>query len=695
MMQMKLLTSVLILVIFSACNSSLEETHSEMTHIPLNKALKLYSDKALGFTEEDGDFVFRLFAPRAIQVRIAFFETHDGPAFSEEKMTRDADGVWEFRSSRDLWNRYYGYYVKGPAGKGEIFDETVLVADPYSFAVATENSYLHPGRSIIYRDSYDWEGDRWITPDDPRDLVIYEAHLRDLTAHGSSGVEQSGSYLGLTEEGRRGGLKYLKTLGINAVEFLPLQDFGNMEIPYNVETEGLTNTWNPYERNHWGYMTSYFFAPESYYASQGSMNPGEYNGIQGQQVTEFKDMVKALHREGIAVIMDVVYNHVSQYDQNCFKLIDKKYYFRVDEAWDFLKVSGCGNDFRTESPMARRLIVDSVIHWMKEYHVDGFRFDLAAMIDEETLQLILSEARKVNPNVIIIAEPWGGGYMPERFSELGWASWNDKFRNAVKGQNPRDRQGYILGRWDNGTDRESFPTFFMGSLASDALTYQNSSHAVNYLASHDDHTLGDFIRLAIGKNRSDELITDIDRHALLNSEEMAIHRLGAFILATSQGIPMIHSGQEFGRSKVIADSEYPDSHVGRIDHNSYEKDNETNYINYDHAWSNRPLLHYYSQLLALRREMPELRAADRDHLDAVYSENVEMGIGYRVKAHGELRDCYILMNSSRDSTALFMLDEGRWDIYADEASASVQPLRKGIVGQVTLPPRGALLLVRH
>src|SRR5262249_25124199 len=150
----------------------------------------------------------------------------------------------------------------------------------------------------------------------------------------SSGVRAPGTYLGMVEPGRRGGLSYLKALGVNAVEFLPLQDYGNIELPYRDHTVMAAgyplNTWNPYARNHWGYMTSFFFAPETYYASDGTMEPGKYNGADGRAVREMKDMIKALHREGIAVIMDVVYNHVSNYDFNPFKYIDKKYYFRLN-----------------------------------------------------------------------------------------------------------------------------------------------------------------------------------------------------------------------------------------------------------------------------------------------------------------------------------------------------------------------------
>ncbi len=661
----------------------------------LTESLKLRSDKEMGLTWAKGTFHFRVFSPRATEVRLALFSNYRGEADEIHIMTRDDQGVWEYECSDDLWGMYYGYYVSGPSGKGEKFDAGICIADPYSEAVSTRNTYRHPGRSLILKNDFNWEGDTWLTPPDPRDLVIYEANLRDLTAHPSSGAERAGTYPGLTEADKKGGLNYLKSLGINAVEFLPLQDFGNMEIPYQQPVDGVTNTWNPYARNHWGYMTSYFFAPESYYASGGTMKPGAYSGTDGRQARELKTLVKTLHREGISVLMDVVYNHVSQYDYNPLRYIDNKYYFRLDKNFGYLSVSGCGNDFRTEAPMARKLIVDSILYWMKTYHIDGFRFDLAAMIDEKTLKLIRDEAKKLNPNVVIIAEPWGGGYMPARFSELGWASWNDKFRNGIKGQNPHDRLGFIFGKWDEDMDRDKLFGLLTGSLKQDSLTYQNSRHAVNYLESHDDLSFGDFVRLAIGKNTENEVITDLDQHSLLTPQEMHLNKLGAFILAGSQGIMMMHAGQEFARSQVIWGGDVPDPRKGMIDNNSYNKDDETNYINYHTAALNKNLVNYYRGLIKMREGLPELRRADRNACEPVYSENTDFALGVHILPQDDLRECYVLCNASAEKTALFELGNGYWDVYADDAHADSEPIRKGIMGQTTVAPQSGMILIRH
>ncbi|RMD99029.1 MAG: hypothetical protein D6814_06335, partial [Calditrichaeota bacterium] len=450
---------------------------------PMGILDRFYSEKPLGYRFENGQSVFRLFAPRALKVELELFTSCDQEKGQRLAMAKDEQGVWELKLPGKKTGMYYGYHVFGPAGEGEMYDPERLVADPYSVAVCTKNTYRHTGKTLIYEDDFDWEGDSFLGYD-WRDLIILEAHVRDLTAHPSSGVPDSlrGSYPGLLYPGAKGGINYLKDLGVNAVEFLPVQDFGNLEVPFKDASAPVYNTWNPYARNHWGYMTSYFFAPESYYASGASLAPGGYCGADGRAVREFKQVVKTLHQNGIAVILDVVYNHVAEYDQNCFKLTDKKYYFRLNGDLAFESKSGCGNDFKTERPMSRRLIVDSVIYWMKAYHVDGFRFDLAAMLDWETVDMIRREARKINPKVILIAEAWGGGeYELADFSRHGWAAWNDQIRNGIKGQNPENGLGFIFGKWWAKNNLASIKSYIRGSTVRDGGLFQSKAHSINYL----------------------------------------------------------------------------------------------------------------------------------------------------------------------------------------------------------------------
>jgi pullulanase/glycogen debranching enzyme len=657
---------------------------------------QFYSEKPLGCWQEGNALAFRVFTPRALQVTLAIFDRHDAEAGREFKMQRDNDGVWEFFSTENLSGKYYGYRVSGPNGPGEIFDDRIVVADPYSRAVTTMNHYLHPARSLILpEDDFNWEGDGFLKIP-MEDLIIYEMHVRDLTAHPSSGAAPGlrGTYRGLIQSGIKGGIDYIKALGANAVELLPIHDFANLE-PTPEENRAAVNI---YARNHWGYMTSYFFAPESYYATNGTMEAGKWNGIDGRQVREFKEAVKTFHQAGIAVLLDVVYNHVSQYDQNPFKFIDKKYFFRLDNEQNFLSKSGCGNDFKTERPMARRMILDSVEYWMREYHIDGFRFDLAAMIDWETCDAILQRARAINPHAIIIAEPWGGGgYTPVEHSQHGWAAWNDQIRNGVKGWQPTGKgdQGFIFGKWKSGTTMKHLRSYVTGTLKEDGGLFQRKSHAINYLESHDDHTLGDFIRIASGEVGLHQAITNPEANAKLSPRQMRMNKLAALFLFTCQGPIMIHEGQEYARSKVIAKTNIPDPRAGQIDHNSYNKDNETNWLNFQHAEMNRDLVDYYRGLIALRRTHRAFRWSEKADIEVLPSEG-EFSLGYYIHhaSSGDTHDFAVLLNGHTTEPAKFKVPIGKWEIVVNEQKAGIAPLGKFSGGNFSLKPTCGIVMRR-
>jgi len=657
-----------------------------------------YSHKELGCSWDQESTTFRLFAPRASRVSLWLFASMEDTSGREHPMKRDSDGVWEATLPGQYFGRFYNYRVEGPDGPTEDFDGSLFICDPYSHAVATRNEYQHRGRTLIIDDRrFDWRGD---VPLGYRleDLIIYECHVRDLTAHASSGAadDVAGSYKALTQSGLQGGLDHIKSLGVNAIELLPVHEFGNIEIPYRVKVGGVINTWNPYARNHWGYMSSYFLAPESYYASGQTMQPGGLCGIDGRQIDELKEVVRTFHREGIAVILDVVYNHVSQYDQNCFKLADKKYYFRLDDEQQYLAASGCGNDFKTERPMAQRLILDSILFWMREYHVDGFRFDLASMIDWQTVDLITREARKINPEVILIAEPWGGGkYSPAEFSRHGWAAWNDQFRNGIKGQNPVDGQSFIFGRWWGGNNLDKVKNYICGTLAADGGLFLKPQHAVNYLGSHDDHCFGDFVRIGSGETGADARIRDAKKNAKLTPRQMKISKLGALILFTSQGAVMIEEGHEFARSKLIAASAAPDSNAGRIDHNSYNKDNETNWLDYNLAALNGDLTEYYRGLIALRRKYSAFRHTAREHIQFLESPN-DFALSFLIdRTHNaENVDLLVLVNAHAEAPAAFDLPPGSWRVLADGEQAGVVPRGLYLEKKILLPAATGMILVR-
>jgi pullulanase len=645
------------------------------------------SEKKLGSFVENGNTYFRLFAPDAASVSLITFSSLDDNIGDEHLMVPDNDGVWETELDGEKYGLYYGFKVKHKKHK----NIGPLCIDPYSKAVATFKTYLNPGRSIVVKEGdYDWERDEWVQRD-WRDLIIYEMHVRDMTAHHSSGSDFPGTYQGLIQKGKKGGIDYLKALGINTVELLPTQEFSNIEIPYKDSTHADFNTWNPYERNHWGYMTSSYFAPESYFSENTKeLEWNKWYGVSGKQVNDFKDMIKSFHREGIAVIMDVVFNHISQYETGNLKEIDKQYYFRFDDKGFYKNESGTGNDLKTEAPMVRKMIIDSILYWMKEYHVDGFRFDLGKIIDWETIEEIIREAKKINPYVIIVCEPWGGGYDPEGFSLRGWGSWNDQIRNGIKGENPVNGHGWIFGHWygDNNPDR--IKSYVQGTLVRDRKgLFQKKEHSVNYLESHDGYTFGDFIRIALKDVRPDDIIKDIDSNALLSPAQLRLNILGALFLLTSQGMIMIHSGQEFARSKVITKSYIKDKNIGKLDYNSYEKDNETNYINYHHSDFNKELVDYYKGLILLRNKFSAFRRTVYEDISFFKIYDNDFSLGYLLKYDTE--EFIVLFNAAQKVDEEFKLPDGKWDILVDSAKAGIEKLGEASGEIVVKPVTGFVL----
>lgn len=701
-LNVKYLSSILILLIiasivmgskmFIADKSSGKLSEAKIEFLKKQRELdKYYSDKKLGSFVKNGKTIFRLFAPTAQKVSLVTFDAPEEAYGKQHEMIRDEDGVWETVLEGELYGLFYGYKVIHPHAPGI---ENIICLDPYAKAVASFNTYFSPRRAIVVKeDDYDWEGDEWVKTD-WRDLIIYEMHIRDMTEHPSSGVNERGTYKGLVEKGKTGGISYIKSLGVNAVELLPAQEFANIEIPYQDSANGKFNTWNPYERNHWGYMTAAYFAPEAYYSENvRDIEWNVWNGKDAKAVNDFKDMVKAFHKEGIAVIMDVVYNHISEYEIGNLKEIDLDYYFRLDEDRNCIAQSGCGNDFKTERAMARKLIVESVLYWMKEYHVDGFRFDLGKLIDWQTIEKIIYEAKKINPDVIFVCEPWGGGYDPQGFSARGWGAWNDQIRNGIKGENPFNGHGWIFGKWYGNNNPNRIKSYVKGTLLKDKHgLFIKPEHSVNYLESHDGYTLGDFIRLGLGDVKKDEVITDVDKNAKLTPLQLKLNKLGAMFLFTSRGITMMHEGQEFARSKVIADDvDVKDKHKGMIDHNSYDKDNETNYINYNHAKLNEELVNYYKGLIAIRKNYDAFRHADYDDVKFFEITDNPFALGYLLSFEKE--KFIVLFNADTKKQEEFILPAGEWNILADSFSAGVEP--KGTIEEkVLLEPSTGLILIK-
>ncbi|NLI75014.1 MAG: hypothetical protein GX442_01070 [Candidatus Riflebacteria bacterium] len=499
------------------------------------------SDKPLGPRVEGNppSLVFRVFAPRAWKVVLHHFADplRERPLGTVEGK-RDADGVWEMRLPGLPWGTYYGFTVEGPAGEGEGFQPGRLWPDPWGRAAV-----FHNGPSILVDPAAPGHGfqgwtDQGFHLPPKSDLVIYEASVRDLTTHPSAKVvpDRRGKYLGLAATvGTGAGIDHIKRLGANVVEFLPVFEFDD----------------DPPSTYHWGYMPALFFCPEASLALH----------TLGGQVNEFKALVNTLHAEGLAVVLDVVYNHTGA--PQVLMGFDKKYFYRHDGNFTLYNFSGCGNDFKSENPMARRLILDSLEYWVREYHVDGFRFDLAELLDMETLQAIEERLRQVKPDILLIAEPWSfRGTIKGRLRGTSWASWNDDFRTRVK--------EVALGK---GTAADLLPVL-RGSLE---LWTDHPLESVNYVESHDDYTLTDHLSRRADRDGSRHSETDVKRNLFC-----------AAAVLLSPGIPMLAQGQEMLRSK-------------RGNHNSYNAGDEVNTVDYGLREKNAAAFRFYADLIAFRR----------------------------------------------------------------------------------------------
>ncbi len=650
----------------------------------------------MGSFVSEGCTYFKVYSSMAVQIDVLIFESYHAEASNIISLTKQASDLWFGFLEEDLTDKLYAYKIYPPSEPSNYFIATPhLIADPYSKHVVSVNNYLkHPKTKIVKQTDFDWSDDNYQPPKDPRDLVIYETHIKDMVGHPSAKTFVNGIYNDF-REARVGGIEYLKQLGINAIEFLPLQNFGYFEPDFETPTaEGVYNTWNPYSINYWGYMTSFFMAPENIYASDASLEKNAVIGAQNRASYELKTLIKALHKENIAVLMDVVYNHASNYDLNPLKYLAKNHYFRLKDNGDFLDDSWTGNDIETRAEYARKLIIDSVKYWIEEYNIDGFRFDLAGIIDNETLALIKSEAEKIKPNVLIIAEPWGLEYKPTTFSDLGWSAWNDKYRNGFKGYHPIDDTGFIFGRWSKGQTRYGLENYLRGTLiGNDNGLFHTSSHSVNYLESHDGYTLADFIKIALD-NKLISSDTEPANKIKLNERELKIAKLAAMLLFVSQGITMLHSGQEWARSKVVAGSNYSDENKGKFDADSYNKDNETNWLNFNHIKENRELYNYYKGLIALRLSSPGLRRAKAREINfKVYKDPLHITFSIIHDESDEPYEYFISLNGNSSNSNTIILPDGYWEVVADHETAS-NKTKSSIKDEFTLQPLSGIILRR-
>jgi glycogen operon protein len=641
---------------------------------------------------------FALFSRDATAVSLLFFASGQGPAVAElplDPLINRTGDIWHIRIHDLDPALRYGYRVDGPwtpGLEGHRFSSQNLLLDPYAPALTGGSNwgeeYVRGGkitpdsrfrrRCSLVNGDFDWEGDRPLNLP-LKDSVIYELHVRGFTRHDSAGVKHPGTYLGLIEK-----IPYLKELGVTAVELLPVTEFDENE---NVNRNPLTGE---RLRNYWGYSPIAFFAPKAAYAA---------NGRNGSQVREFKELVKALHRAGIEVILDIVFNHTGEGNERgpvySFRGLANNIYYMLDaQSRQYLNFSGCGNTLNCNHPMVRMLIMDCLRHWVIEMHVDGFRFDLASVLGRDTDGRVLENppmVEKIAEDPVlartkIIAEAWdaAGLYQVGSFSKHHrWAEWNGRFRDDVR--------AFMTGRAGNVA---ALATRVSGSSDLYQLPSKAPFNSINFVTSHDGFTLADLVSYDRKHNESNgEYNRDGDNNnyswnsgregdtgeARILALRARRQRSLAVILLLSQGTPMFTAGDEFGRSQ-------------RGNNNAYCQDNEVSWVDWRLAKKNAALLRFFQMLIKLRRDHPIFRRAkffppgEEDGIHEIHWQSLTPGetdwspecrtLGFMLDGRaveGSEDDDFLVLLNGGQSEARFQLPpapEGRrWHLLIDTGAA--------------------------
>lgn len=542
----------------------------------------VYTGDDLGLSWSPEKSRFRIWAPTASAAELRLYtDGQTGDPVAVFPMEKKEQGTWLVTVPGNSSARFYSFRVKI---NGQWSKE---VTDPYVKAVA-----VNGGRGAIINPALtnppDWEKDRGPALQHKTDAVIYELHVRDAGIHESAGFSNKGKFKGLTETGTRNkdglstGLDHIAELGVTHVHLLPVFDFHSID-----ETR-------PDARYNWGYDPLNYNVPEGSYATD------PYNPV--IRIREFKEMVQAFHRKNIGVIMDVVYNHTALTETSNFNQLVPGYYYRQTADGKFSNATACGNETASERPMFRKFMLESMLYWVKEYHVDGFRIDLMGVHDIATMNLISAELHRVRPGILLYGEGWTAGASPlpdslralksnaARLDRI--AVFSDDIRDGIKGSVfIHDEPGFASGK---AGMEESIKFGIVASCPHPQVVYEKVNYskapwaagpegAITYCECHDNHVLWDKLALS-ARDKSEE-------------ERKEMHRLALTLVLSSQGIPFLHAGTEFFRSKKGVENSYdsPDS-INAIDWRL--KSRELDFVNYVKA------------LLDMRKQHPAFRLTD-------------------------------------------------------------------------------------
>lgn len=604
---MKVIKTISLSLVLSAIPQLLmaQDTFGEMIYSKVKTLFKLNAPTTVNL---DGMTGATTQIDKKKQVEIHIYEDgQGGKAIKTIKMKASGENRWEATVKGDLKGKFYTFDI----GKGET---------PGVFAKAVGvNGMRGAIVDMAETNPQGWENDQRPVIQSPADLVIYEMHWRDFSIDASSGLKNKGKFLALTEPKA---IEHLKSLGVNAVHILPSFDYASVD-----ETKLDTPQYN------WGYD------PKNYNVPEGSYSTDPYNPV--TRIKEFKQMVQALHKAGIRVIFDVVYNHTFNIDHSNFQLTYPDMYYRKTADGKYSDGSGCGNETASEKPLMREFMLESVKYWIDEYHIDGFRFDLMGVHDIETMQQIRAEVNKIDPSIYIYGEGWSAGSCAYPVDKLamkanaqqlnGIAAFSDDMRDALRGPFSDDHKGALLAGIPG--EEESLKFGIVGGIAHPQVDMtkvnydkkpwtNNPTEQISYVSCHDDMCLVDRLKASI-PSLTDKNIPEKERTA----ELIRIDQLAQTAVFTSQGVPFILSGEEMLRDKKGV-------------HNSYNSPDSINHLDWNNLQRYPQLFTYYKNLIQLRKNHPAFRLATgdkvRQHLEflpAVNSKDVKQDclVGFLLK----------------------------------------------------------------
>ena len=600
--------------------------------------------------------VFSLISPTAPTLRI-YKSASATDAVRTITMERSGEDKWQATVDGDLSGMFYTF----DTGNGEC---------PGLFAKAVG---VNGNRAAIINmgstDPEGWDADKRPGMESPTDLVIYELHHRDFSIDPSSKLKHGGKFLALSEPRA---IDYLRKLGVNAIHILPSFDFASID-----ETKLSVPQYN------WGYD------PKNYNVPEGSYSTDPFHPE--VRIREFKQMVQALHKAGIRVILDVVYNHTFDIKNSNFQRVYPDYFYRKTADGRYSDGSGCGNETAFEKPLMRQYMLESVKYWIQEYHIDGFRFDLMGVHDIETMNLIRHEVAAIDPSIYIYGEGWSAGQCALPADRLatkantrllnGIGAFCDDMRDALRGPFSDDHKGGFLAGMPDMEESIKFgiagaishPQINMAKVNYSKAPWTNSpSQMVSYVSCHDDMCLTDRLRASIPGIQEDELIR--------------LDLLAQTAVLTSQGVPFILSGEEMLRDKKGV-------------HNSYNSPDAINHLDWDNLTKYPMVFNYYSGLIHLRQAHPAFRMGNADevrkHLEFLPSPKSTVAFRLKDNAGGDAwRNIIVILNASKTAQPV-AVPMGKYTIVAEKGTVSAKGLRTLSTATVSVAPQSALIMYNN